>query len=171
MSLKAGVPVPKPKVEPAQKGKKSVGWRNDPVILARLAAVAEIMLMRGTAAQIAETFDCSLATAKRDISRVRMLWKEQARGDINSKREESLAEYRLIQTRAWVEFRDKRNPRYLEVIMNAQDRIVEIEGTKAPEQVDVGVTDINKVREERWSKIKETLAHALDEPTGEENDE
>lgn len=138
MSVKDGViiknlPMPKPKTEVAQKGKISRNWRRDPEILARLTIVAQNLLTRTPLEQIAQVTGSSIRTVNRDVERVRTLWRETMLRDIEERVLDALYQYKGIQRVAWEEF-DKdsknRNPRYLQIILDAQNHIDTLEGTK-----------------------------------------
>jgi hypothetical protein len=86
------------------KGKKSVRWDRDPQILARLESVAQMMLRSARAWQIADALDVSLRTAKRDIRRVRTLWRRESERKIEESRQQSIAQIRAIQQQAWTEY-------------------------------------------------------------------
>ena len=64
----------KPARSVRRKGKKSVSFQDDPEILKRLGRVAEMMLEGKSLYEISTAQRCSIATAKRDIGRVRELW-------------------------------------------------------------------------------------------------
>ncbi len=138
MSVKDGVktknlPMPIPKTEVAVKGKISRNWRRDPDILARLTVVAQNMLTRTPLEKIAQVTGSSLRTVNRDVERVRTLWRETMLKDIEERVLDALYQYRGIQRVAWEEFDldpNNRNPRYLQIIMDAQNHIDSLEGTK-----------------------------------------
>jgi hypothetical protein len=152
-----------------RKGKKSIPFDQDPEILARLAAVAEMMLVGAKAFQIAASMNCSLTTAKRDIGRVKQFWKEDARGEIASFRSAALALYRLVIMRAWDEFGKKENTnkkdRYLSLVTATQKEIDRILGV-GPQQIDLSgkveiTEEIEEVRKRRWDAIKPQVAEML----------
>jgi hypothetical protein len=130
------LPQPQPDVEHVSPGRTSRNWRSDPVIMARLTVVAELLLRRANAYQISQATGSSFVTAKRDITRVRTLWRENALADIEHRRQEAVEQYRLIQQRAWDQYSKKENagsarqPRYLQIVMDAQNHIDDLEGTK-----------------------------------------
>lgn len=132
-----------------QKGKKSVRWDRDPVILLRLESVAQMMLRRARAWQIAETLDTSIATAKRDIRRVRILWRKASEHNIEEFRQGSLAQLFAIQQQAWTRF-DGKQPseegsterqakkagiRWLRLALECEREIMDLLGTKAPVKI------------------------------------
>jgi hypothetical protein len=154
-----------------RKGKKSIPFDKDPEILARLATVAEMMLVGAKAFQIAASMNCSIATAKRDIGRIRQLWKDDARDEVDSFRPAALALYRLIIMRAWEEYGKKDNAnkrdRYLTLIIATQKHMDRINGV-GPLQSDMTsqmeiTEDIEKVRERRWKQVMPQLAEMIKE--------
>lgn len=147
-----------------RKGKKSVGWDSDPDILKRLEVVAELMLRGKNSWGIAEANKCSIATAKRDISRVRALWKQSALEKIDSLMGDSLATYTAVQAEAWTKMKSSpdKSDRYLAVILSAQEKIDKISGVgKPPDPVEVNVNieprDIEEIRKERWRQIEKPM--------------
>lgn len=132
---KTFLPTPPIKAEKAPKGRKSKSWRTDAEIQTRLSVVAELMIRRANMEQIAKATGSSLATAKRDVARVRTLWREAALENIEDRRQEAISQYKAIQLRAWDEYTRKKenenkNPRFLQIVMDAQAHIDDIEGTK-----------------------------------------
>jgi hypothetical protein len=146
----SNVTQPKPIVELHPKGKKPLSWRKDPVILARLAAVSEMMLRGADAWQIATALEASLATARRDITRVRTLWRENSLLDIQNTREKAIAQYNLIITRAWADYNKKSSPHWLRIVMEAQEKIDNIYGNQAPSVTVVAEADLEEIRKKRW---------------------
>jgi hypothetical protein len=122
-------------------GKPSVRWDMDVDILNRLRSVASMMIQGAKGLDIAEAFAYSLKTAYRDMERVRELWRREAQQDIESKRAASLAHYNEIKARAWEDYRKKGDSKgglgALRLAMEIEDRIADLEGTKAPRGVDV----------------------------------
>jgi hypothetical protein len=152
-----------------RKGKKSIPFDRDPEILARLAAVAEMLLVGAKAFQIAATLNCSLTTAKRDIGRVKQLWKDDARDEIDGSRNATLALYRLVIMRAWEEFgkpvNANRKDRFLNLIVATQKEIDRINGV-GPLKIDLSgkvemTEDLEEVRKRRWDAIKPQVAEML----------
>src|SRR5574343_286244 len=80
-----------------RKNKKSVPYYEDAEILKRLSRVAELMLTGTPAWKIAEQLRVSLATAKRDIGRVREIWKTEASEKLDSLLGDALAQYTKVQ--------------------------------------------------------------------------
>lgn len=158
-----------------RKGKKSIPFDKDPEILARLAKVAELMLVGAKAFQIAATMNCSLGTAKRDIGRVKQLWKDDARIEIDGFRSAALALYKLVIMRAWEQFGKNENATkrdcYLTLVVATQKEIDRIQGV-GPLKVDLSgkldiTEDIENIRKRRWNTIKPQIAEMLKqmEPT------
>lgn len=152
-----------------RKGKKSLPFDQDPEILARLATVAEMMLVGAKSFEISAAMGCSLGTAKRDVARVRQLWREDIKGEIAGFRSSALALYRLVIMRAWDEFSKKDNAnkrdRYLNLITATQKEIDRILGV-GPLKIDLSGTveiteDIEEVRKRRWDAIKPQVAEML----------
>jgi hypothetical protein len=169
-------PVPNPEavVELAHEGKKSVSWKNDVVIMARLALVADRLLKGKKLVEIAEEFKCGMTTVVRDLKRVKQLWREQAAHSIEESRLESIAQYKQVIAEAYDTFRlnNHKSPAWLEVIMAAQSHIDEIQGANAPRELMIGVgapVDIEAVRQKRWDAVKASLEEVLDEEEGDEN--
>jgi hypothetical protein len=160
---------PGPKVKVKRKGKKSLPFDQDAEILARLAVVAEMMLVGAKPFQIASTMDYSLASANRDLARIKQLWKENAREEIDQSRIVALAQYRLVLMRAWEEFGKKGNEcrrhLFLNQVLATQREIDRVLGV-GPQKLDlsgsVEVTeDIEEIRKRRWEQITPQLAEML----------
>ena len=160
----------KPKLKKTKrKGKKSIAWARDVEILTRLALVADLLLEGKMLFQISKQLECSLATTKRDVLRVKQLWREESKGEIADVRNIALAQYKLVITRAWDRL-DKAGPkdrpdRYLAVIAATQKEIDRIQGI-GPTKIDLSgsleiTEDIEKVRERRWNAIKPQFAEML----------
>jgi hypothetical protein len=158
---------PSPQVQYRLKGKKAVSWRKDTIILTRLIAVAEIFLRGGTIISIASAFDYSFSTAKRDLARVKTLWREQSLEDLAAQRDQSIAQYRLVITKAWAEYSRKPNANFLRVIIDAQAKIDDIQGNQAPKEIHIEEPDLEAIRRKRWQDLKDVLPEVLD--LGEEN--
>jgi hypothetical protein len=150
-------------VEHHPKGKKAISWRRDEAILIRLVSVAEIYLRGGNLLSIARAFNYSLRTAKRDLARVKTLWREQCLADLDDERAEALAQYRLIITRGWADYNKKPSPHWLRVIMDAQEKIDNIYGNQAPKQVEVSELDLEETRRKRWSDLPKLLEAIAEE--------
>jgi hypothetical protein len=148
------IPSPTPKVEKNLPGKKSISWRKDPVILTRLVSVAELSLRGATFQQIATTLEYSLGSAKRDIGRVKTIWKEAATRELLDLQGEALAMYRLVISKAWAAFSKNPNPGYLGHIIGAQKEIDSIMGARPPEILVTTELDIETVRRRRWEELQ-----------------
>ncbi len=79
-----------------REGKKSIPWNEDPEILSRLADVAEMMNKNLPSWQIAAACETSIGTAKRDIARVRELWKADATERLTGSKDAAIAQYGKI---------------------------------------------------------------------------
>lgn len=121
-----------------KKGQKSVRWDQDPDILYRLEQVAQMMLKGASSRQIGEAMGYSHVTAQRDSERVRELWRREARGTVNTARERSIAQLRLVQTSAWEEWakakKGSRRSEWLRVVKDCEQQIVELEGSRMPSE-------------------------------------
>ena len=165
-NIDLGTPAP-PARNVRRKGKKSVPYYDDPEILKRLATVAENMAKGKPAHEIASLLKCSLGTAKRDIARVRELWKADAREAIDYVKEESINVYRRIQIEAWGQISEKpdKADRYMMVVLAAQKEIDRLNGAGEPDSpqnanVVLGVTvdvNVDDVRQKRWEKVEDKL--------------
>lgn len=82
------------------RGRKSVPWRRDPIILARLPRVERLHLAGRTNVAIASEMDLSEATVRDDLKRLRELWLERTRNDQAENRARALAELEDIRVRA-----------------------------------------------------------------------
>jgi hypothetical protein len=148
-----------------RKGKKNPPFSEDPEILSRLSRVGAYLLKGLPAWQIAEKLNYPIGSAKRDIKRVRQLWKAEARSAISSEREKAQAQYNLVLAKAWdmVELNPDKAEKYLALVIAAQERIDKLTGANAPDEVKisgettVNVRDIEKVRQERWAQVRQAL--------------
>jgi hypothetical protein len=168
---KSEVQPPSSTVEYHTKGKKPISWRRDTTILLRLVSVAEIYLRGGNLLNISHAFGYSLSTAKRDLARVKTLWREQALADLADLRAESLAHFRLIITRAWADYNKKPSPHWLRVIMDAQEKIDNIYGNQASKRVEVTELDIEAIRQKRWYDKEEMMQALLEDENNNSNAE
>ena len=119
----------------AQHKRKSIPWREDPDILARLEVVANLMVNGAKNPQIATALGVDLRTAGRDVARVRELWRKASEHTIEDKRAASLATYKEIQMRLWEEYRilkgaEKSTVKVLLGIADVEGEITKIEGTR-----------------------------------------
>lgn len=150
-----------------RKGKKSVPFQNDPEILKRLAKIAEMMAKGRYAYEMAAELKCSIATAKRDIGRVRELWRMDAREQLASVKEESINVYRRVLIEAWgkVISDATRADRYMGIILSAQEKIDRLTGAVEPENMNMNVKvdgtievkDMDDVRDARWKQVQSSL--------------
>lgn len=132
------IPDPDVIAERAKPGKKSVSWREDPIILKRLSKVAELMLQDLSAWEIYTKLSSarspySLETAKRDVKRVRTLWRERAEMTIDGAREESLAQYRDVIKQARVDYASTKNPSYLRIVIDTRAKMDNLQNLNAPD--------------------------------------
>lgn len=122
-----------------RKGKRSRRWDRDPDVLMRLESVAQLMLRGAKIWQIAEAMGYSFSTARRDIQRVRKMWATETGHKLGELRDASVAQLREVQLRAWQEYdkAQRKNPSWLRLIRDCELDIVNLQGTKAPEVLDV----------------------------------
>jgi hypothetical protein len=85
---------------PNPRGRKSVPWRRDPVILTRLRDVERRHLAGQTNVTIAEALDVDETTIRRDLERLRELWLERTKGEQENLRAGIVAELEDVRTRA-----------------------------------------------------------------------
>jgi len=85
---------------PKPRGRKSVHWRRDPVILARLREVERRHLAGDTNVSIAATLGVDEATIRNDLGRLRELWLEQTAAEQSDMRARVIAELEDVRTRA-----------------------------------------------------------------------
>lgn len=164
-----------------REGKKSIPWNEDPEILSRLADVAEMMNKNLPSWQIAAACETSIGTAKRDIARVRELWKADATERLTGSKDAAIAQYAKIIYAAWEEF--EAAPRslkkgFLDSVTRAQERIDKVTGIADPVAVGgipgqpVQVQDMDEVRKKRWEAIAarlEKIAGKEQAPDGNNN--
>ena len=155
-----------------RKGRRSVPWRRDLEILARLELVSAMLLRGATVRQIAETLDCSISTAKRDKKRVEKLWLESAQEAVADNRARSIAQFREVQTRAWAQYDDKSSPRYLRIVVECEKEVVGLQGTRKPIEARLSgadggpisvkpVFDLSGMDEDGLDKLLDNLKAAL----------
>lgn len=82
------------------RGRKSVPWRRDPVILARLRDVERRHLAGQTNVAIADALGVDEITVRRDLERLRELWLEQTKAEQAEQRARVIAELEDVRTRA-----------------------------------------------------------------------
>lgn len=82
------------------RGRKSVPWRRDPAILARLRAVERLHLAGQTNVAIADALSVAEPTIRRDLDRLRELWIEQTKAEQAEQRARVIAELEDVRTRA-----------------------------------------------------------------------
>lgn len=82
------------------RGRKSVPWRRDPVILARLPRIERLHLANRTNVAIAAEVGISEATVRDDLKRLRELWLERTAAAQDDNRARALAELEDVRVRA-----------------------------------------------------------------------
>ena len=82
------------------RGRKSVAWRRDPLILARMRDVERRHLAGQTNVAIADVLGVDEATIRNDMKRLAELWLEQTRAEQTDLRARVLAELEDVRTRA-----------------------------------------------------------------------
>src|SRR3990172_2578037 len=123
----------KPAKAGPKKGVKSKPWDEDPDILARLEAVAQMMLKGAKLWQIAAALNYSISTAKKDKERVKDLWQREAISDVIDARDRSIAQIRLVQLNAWQRFeKDNNDPQWLRLVKDCERDIITLQGTERP---------------------------------------
>lgn len=162
-----------------REGKKSIPWNEDPEILSRLADVAEMMNKNLPSWQIAAACETSIGTAKRDIARVRELWKADATERLTGSKDAAIAQYGKIIYAAWEEF--EAAPKalkkgFLDTIRGAQERIDKVTGIADPMAIGgipgqpVQVEDMDAVRLKRWeaiaARLKKVTGESVNDNTG-----
>jgi DNA-binding CsgD family transcriptional regulator len=85
---------------PNARGRKSVAWRRDPVILVRLRDVERRHLSGQTNVAIADALGVDEATIRNDLKRLAELWLEQTKESQAEQRARVLAELEDVRTRA-----------------------------------------------------------------------
>jgi hypothetical protein len=118
-----------------QHAKKSIPWRQDPDILARLEVVANLMLQGAKPYQISQSLGAGLRTTSRDVARVKELWRKASEKTIEDRRAASLATYQEVKMRLWEEYRRLANDKKSTVIVlskiaEVEGEITKIEGTR-----------------------------------------
>jgi len=151
-----------------RKGKLNVPWHEDPEILARLADVAALMNKNRPSYVIAEETGTSIATAKRDMKRVREFWKMDAKERLGYTTEEAIAQYEAIASDARDDLEKapiSLKASYYMVILRALERRDKAAGIADPvslqgvpgKPVEVSVADMDKIRLQRWAAIADKL--------------
>jgi hypothetical protein len=85
---------------PNSRGRKSVPWRRDPIILARLQDVERRHLAGHTNVAIAAALNVDEATVRNDLKRLGELWLERTAADQAEQRALVLAKLEDVRTRA-----------------------------------------------------------------------
>jgi hypothetical protein len=82
------------------RGRKSVPWRRDPVILARLPRVERLHLAGRPNTAIAAQIGVSEATVRDDLKRIQEMWRERTGADIVEQRAQMIAELEDVRVRS-----------------------------------------------------------------------
>ncbi len=125
-------------VPTVRKGKKTPPWQDDAEVLFRLETVSEMMLRGKTNHAIAAVTGTSASTVRRDRKRVRELWNDHSLRHIEENMARTVATLRLVQREAFSMWFDQdasdivrlRNPKYLEIILKAENQVADVQGTK-----------------------------------------
>jgi len=154
-----------------RQGKKSVNWREDPEILERLVKVAQLMNKNKRSFEIAKETRVSLGTAKLDISRVREIWKKDAKERIAHAQDNAIAQYSALIGQAWTDMQKVKatNPAraaFQNVILRAQGRMDTVSGIadkvehSGPDggPIEHKVVDVENIRKKRWDQVSNNLA-------------
>jgi hypothetical protein len=89
-----------PDSAPKKKGRKSVPWKRDPVILARLPEVERRHLAGQSSMAIAQVLDVDEGTVRNDLKRLAEVWLDQTKADQAALRARALAELEDVRIRA-----------------------------------------------------------------------
>jgi hypothetical protein len=160
-------------------GKKSIDWREDPEILQRLGTVAQMMNQGRSLIEIAQKTKVSVATAKRDIARVKEFWKEDALDQISNAKNAAIAAHQAVIRQAWedmlkVPAKHPNRPAFMNVIVRARGNIDKIVGIaervehSGPDgaPIPVEVVDLEKIRKKRWEAVAGQLAGMSEKQAG-----
>lgn len=85
---------------PNARGRKSVAWRRDPLILERMATVERWHLAGRTNVAIAADLDVDEATVRNDLKRLNELWLERTAASQDDNRARALAELEDVRVRS-----------------------------------------------------------------------
>jgi hypothetical protein len=124
-----------------EKGKKSTRWDDDLKILLRLEVVASMMAQNASLRQIAAALNYSTTTARKDLARVRTIWRKVATEKLEKARARSVAVHMEIESEMWNIWRamntdeKKRGVHVLRTVIMAEKEVASLQGTiQAPEQ-------------------------------------
>lgn len=165
-------PKPPPSEEPTRggdtrrEGKKSISWKEDPEILTRLVKVASMMNQNKRPFEIARETSVSIPTAKLDISRVREMWREDAKDRLKDAQATAIAQYASVINQAWEDIK-KVNPTnparaaFQNVILRAQKQMDTVSGIAEKVEhtgagggpIEHSIVDTEKIRRKRWEQI------------------
>ncbi len=172
--LKKQIEKPKRAGDTRRRGKGSLPWHEDVEILQRLAYVATLMNQNKQSYLIAEKTKVSLATAKRDIARVRELWREDAKARLTNTTDTAIAQYGAIIEKAWQDVLQlpvghAGAAAYMNIILRAQERMDKVTGIADPialegkngGPIEMSIVELEKVRAERWKAIESKLVLAI----------
>jgi hypothetical protein len=82
------------------RGRRSVHWRRDPLILARLTEVERRHLRGDTNTAIADALRVTEATIRNDLARLKELWLERTGDDVANLKAQAVAELEDVRRRA-----------------------------------------------------------------------
>lgn len=161
------IPTPESRAsETHRKHKKSERWLNDPEILARLNIVAHLMLEGKPAHEICAAFEppVSLRTTKRDIARVKQIWRIKAEEGLDNSRIQAVEQYGKVIQEAWkrVNAQPEKADRFLTIVLSAQGNLDKLTGALAPEKTESqvivsGTLNIDDIRRKRWEQVANVL--------------
>lgn len=173
MTTQAAPKIAKPRSEgdKRRKGKKNKNWKDDPEILLRLSKVSTLMVQHKTALDIAQDTRVSLGTAKRDIIRVRELWKEDATDRVANSKDLAIAQYGALLSQSWADVNalpatHPNRVAFMNVALRAQERIDKVTGIGGEKiehsgpnggPIPVEVQDVEAIRKRRWKQIAPNL--------------
>jgi hypothetical protein len=176
----ANIQEPEQTGDKRREGKKNIPWKEDPEILQRLAEVAQLMVKGKRAFEIARETKVSIETARRDIARVRELWREDYQERIANVADAAVAQYSAVQEQAWkdmqkVSVKSNNRAAFMKIILQAQDRIDKVTGIPDPISgpgggpIPLELIDTEAIRKKRWQSIKGNLKNITErkdnEPT------
>lgn len=131
----------------------SLPWQQDPAILQRLALVEEYHLLGHTNYQVADILTergttCSEPTVRRDLERIRSLWRERIGDSVQKHRDRAVISYRRVQRAAWQEFETTKSTSlnksaYLNTVKSAEDSIAKVLDAYPAEKHDVDVNGVS----------------------------
>lgn len=88
----------------------------------------ESFLLRGAKLwQVADGMSCSQAEAQQAIALVRDKWSLEVAATAEGALEESLAQHRRVQQRAWDQYQKNEDSNFLKIVMECQDKVDELQ--------------------------------------------